>query len=63
MFVLIALGFILFVIFIIFLSKWTWESKGDRGEHYISNILTSLNEMEYKVLNDIMLRTKNGRTT
>mgnify|MGYP003571403033 CR=1 FL=1 len=63
MFVLITLGFIVLVIFIIFLGKWTWESKGDRGERYVSRILSSLNETEYKVLNDIMLLVKNGKTT
>ena len=63
MFALLILGFTAFVTFLVFLGKWTWVSKGDRGEHYVSKILSSLNENEYKILNDVMLRTKNGKTT
>ena len=67
MFLLIAFGFVafvlLFIFLIIFLRKWIWKSKGERGELYVANILRSLNENEYTVLNDIMVRTKNGGTS
>lgn len=33
------------------------------GEYYVAKILSSLNENEYKILNDVILRLKNGKTT
>ena len=63
MFIIALISIAVIVVLFKFLSKWTWKNKGDRGEHYVSNILSSLNENEYKVLNNVMLRTKNGGTT
>ena len=60
---LIIFAVVAIVLLFRFLRQWTWESKGDRGEHYVANILASLNENEYKVLNDVMLRTKDGKTS
>mgnify|MGYP000845811363 FL=1 len=60
---LLIFGFIAFILVIFFLGKWVWVSRGEMGEHYVSKILSSLDENEYKVFNDVMLRTKNGKTT
>lgn len=63
MMLLLIFGFIAFILVIFFLGKWVWVSRGEMGEHYVSKILSSLDENEYKVFNDVMLRTKNGKTT
>lgn len=60
--VLFLFVLIIFVILIIS-SKKDDISKGDKGERNVSTILSSLNENEYKILNDVMLRTKSGKTT
>ena len=60
---LLIFGFIAFILVIFFLGKWVWVSRGEMGEHYVSKILSSLDENEYKVFNDVMLRKKNGKTT
>lgn len=62
MILLVILGFIIFVV-LSSSKKWSRTSKGNKGEHRIAKILFSLSANEYKVLNDIMLCTKNGRTT
>ncbi|MEL3909033.1 MAG: hypothetical protein P1P64_08530 [Treponemataceae bacterium] len=36
--------------------------KGRAGERYIAKILQHLDENEYKVLNDVLLKRKNGKT-
>lgn len=62
MFALFVLVFIVFFLLVV-LRKRTWINKGDQGEHHVSMILSSLNESEYKILNDVMLQTKSGKTT
>lgn len=47
---------------LIFLAKNKAKIKGKIGEFNISSRLNHLNQNEYKVLNNIILRTKNNRT-
>lgn len=47
---------------LIFFAKNKAEIKGKIGEFNISSRLNHLNQNEYKVLNNIILRTKNNRT-
>ena len=48
---------------IIWISRWynSPEAKGNRGEQKIASILAGLPE-EYKVLNNVVLKTKKGTT-
>ena len=60
--------FFSFSFFIIFLSLFFFlifnrtKIKGKVGEFNISRRLNSLNQDDYKILNDIIFQTKNGRT-
>ena len=63
MFIIALISIAVIVLVFKFLGKWTWESKGDRGEHRVADILASLNENEYRGLNDVMVRTKDGKTS
>ena len=59
----IAFGFIAFFVILILLKTWGRGDKGIQGERHVAKLLASLDESEYKVLNDILLRTKDGKTS
>lgn len=54
--------FVALFVFLIILTKNKTKIKGKIGEFNISSRLNRLNKNEYKVLNNIILRTKNNRT-
>lgn len=58
--VLFIVGFMLFRDF---LKKRMYVRKGKKGERTVAKILSPLDENEYKVLNDVMVRTQNGKTS
>jgi ribosomal protein S27AE len=53
---------IVVIILFIVIKNSTPEAKGRRGEKIVSFMISSLPEDEYKVLNDIMLKSSHGTT-
>ena len=63
-FILIIFIIILLYVYIIKLKKsWIINKIGKNGEKEIINILNKFNEKKYYVINDIILRHPNGKTT
>ena len=56
------LFFIVLLAFFIFLAKNRAKIKGRIGEISVASRLNSLNHDEYKILNNVILQTKNGGT-
>lgn len=58
----ISFTFVALITICIFIAKNRAKIKGKLGEISISSRLNLLNQNDYKILNDIILQTKNGRT-
>ncbi len=56
------LFFVALLAFFIFLARNRAKIKGRIGEIGIANRLNSLNHNDYKILNNVILQTKNGGT-
>ncbi|MBQ8677032.1 MAG: NERD domain-containing protein [Alphaproteobacteria bacterium] len=54
--ILALFGIIIFILFAKFLDTNIPKIKGRIGERYVANILSQLNEDEYSVINDILLK-------
>lgn len=53
--------YIIFIIFILFISIYYKKIIGAAGEYWVNKELLKLNK-DYKIINDVMIRTSDGRT-
>ena len=53
---------ILFIIFLFFIKFYLTSIKGEYGEKRVSILLSKLNKEEYKILNDVYLKSGTGKT-
>lgn len=62
MIILVILGFIIFVAFSIFMAITMPGRRGRAGENKVSRILEKLPYIQYRVVNDVLLKTSHGTT-
>lgn len=60
MIILVILGFIIFFAFSIFMAKTMPGRRGRAGENKVSRILSKLPYIQYRVINDVLLKTSHG---
>ena len=58
--ILAILGFIFFFAFSIFMAKTMPGRRGRAGENKVSSILSKLPYIQYRVINDVLLKTSHG---
>lgn len=62
MILLVILGFIIFFAFSFFMAKTMPERRERAGENKVSRILSKLPYIQYRVINDVLLKTSHGTT-